>query len=311
MKSTSNQFVNHTAPYEAPETLSKAEFARRTVKDSIDKLTQQLESGNSAHLTAYLSAMSRFRAYSINNLFLILAQRPDATRVAGFHTWRAMDRMVKRGEKGIAIFAPMKIKSKKADDNQDEDESGSSPMLRFRVVHVFDVSQTEGKPIPEFAEVTGNPGEMLQRLEDAVRADGIVLANANDLGGALGVSKGGRIELIADLPPPKRFSVLAHEYAHEKLHKVNSSERPDVSTRELEAEAVAFVVNSAIGLETGTASADYIRLYDGDKENLTASLDRIQQTACSIINAISGDQSRRDSTKRSATRQSSMNTRQR
>ncbi len=287
---------------------AKAERTKGIIQESLDALAHQLESGNSAQMTAYLAAMGRFHSYSINNLFLIFAQKPDATHVAGYHTWRSMNRAVKRGEKGIAIFAPMKIRPKEPEDSEADE---SSPILRFRVVYVFDISQTEGDPLPEFAKVSGDPGERLKRLEQAVQADGITLESSNMLGGAMGISKGGVIVLNADLPPPERFSVLVHEWAHEKLHKVDASERPDLTTRELEAEAVAFVVNSAIGLQTSTASADYIRLYKGDKDKLAASLGRIQRTACSIIDAIIDNTHRGKTAERPETCHSATNTKQR
>lgn len=287
---------------------AKAERTKGIIQESLDALAHQLESGNSAQMTAYLAAMGRFHSYSINNLFLIFAQKPDATHVAGFHTWRSMNRAVKHGEKGIAIFAPMKIRPKEPEDSEADE---SSPILRFRVVYVFDISQTEGDPLPEFAKVSGDPGERLKRLEQAVQADGIKLESSNMLGGALGLSKGGVIVLHADLPPPERFSVLVHEWAHEKLHKVDASERPDLTMRELEAEAVAFVVNSAIGLQTCTASADYIRLYKGDKDKLAASLGRIQRTACSIIDAIIDNTHRGKTAERPETCHSATNAKQR
>ncbi len=282
--------------------ITNAEFARRIVKESLEQLSQQLEAGNSAQLTSYLAAMSRFRAYSISNLFLIMAQRPDATRVAGFHTWKSMGRTVKRGEKGIFIFAPIRFKSKPQDEKSEQDDD-AAPVLRFRIVHVFDISQTEGKALPEFAQVQGDASEELERLEAAVRAVGVTLEYSDDLGGAFGMSAGGRIVLLKGLASAERFSVLVHEWAHEMLHKVEPSERPDRAVRELEAEAVAFVVCSAAGLETGTAAADYIRLYDGDKEKLAASLDRIQKTACAIIEAVTDD--RKISASRAAAQKSS------
>jgi len=266
----------------------KAEIARRIAETALDELATQLESGQSHQLQAYLSAMSRFHHYSFNNIMLILSQRPEATRVAGFHTWRKLGRTVKRGEKGIAIFAPMVLKPKESEESK-QGSDDERPRLRFRVVHVFDVSQTEGEPLPEPASVGGDPGEALHRLESAVRAAGIELEDSLSLGGADGASAGGKILLRQGLPPAERFSVLAHEWAHEILHQSDGENRPSKTVRETEAEAVAFVVAHSIGLETGSASADYIQLYAGDAETLAASLDRIQRTACRIIEAVSGD----------------------
>ncbi len=266
--------------------ISKAEFARQIAERSLDELAQQLDAGESAQLAAYLAAMGRFHQYSFNNLMLILTQCPSATRVAGFHTWRSMGRTVKRGEKGIAIFAPMRIKPKAANADDTEEKKDARPVLRFRVVHVFDVSQTEGEALPEPPRVGGHPGPWLQRLERAITESGITLEESLRLPGALGVSTGGKILIKPGLAPAEHFSVLVHEWAHEMLHHVAADARPNKTVRELEAEAVAFVVNSAVGLNTGTASSDYIRLYNGDAATLAASLDRIQRTSNNIIEAL-------------------------
>ena len=114
---------------------------------------------------------------------------------------------------------------------------------------------------------------------------GITIESVEDLWGALGTSSGGRIQLLKGLSPAIEFTTLAHEYAHELLHRAD--DRPaSRDTRELEAEAVAFVVGGAVGLDTSDASRDYIHLYRGDREALAGSLDRIQRAASLILNAI-------------------------
>jgi len=277
-------------PGQTPEPISKAEQARQITERSLEDLSNQLAAGNSATLDAYLRALGRFHKYSFGNVMLIMVQKPDATHVAGFHTWRSMGRTVKKGEKGIAIFAPMMIKPKDVDENVAGGEKSPAPQLRFRVVHVFDASQTEGEPLPTLTRVGGDPGEALVRLENAVRESGVTLETVEELGGALGMSSGGRIRLASGLTSAERFSVLVHEWAHEILHQsIPVEERPSKAVRETEAEAVAFVVGQAIGLENSSASADYIRLYQGDKDTLSASLDRVQKSACRIIEAILGE----------------------
>ena len=265
---------------------SNAERARDLSESALAQLTEQLEAGNSEQFTAFLNAMSRFHKYSFGNIMLIMAQRPDATRVAGFHTWKSLGRTVKKGEKGLLIIAPMLLKSKEEEDKPD---SQDRPRLRFRAVHVFDIAQTEGDPLPEPARVGGDPGEALDRLETAIRSSGITLEDSEDLAGAEGVSTGGRILIRPGQDPAERFSTIVHEWAHELLHQIEGTERPPKVVRETEAEAVAFVVGLSIGLDTGTASADYIRLYQGDAETLAGSMDRIQKTAAVIIEAVSGD----------------------
>ena len=277
---------------QTPEPVSKAEQARQITERSLEELSNQLAAGNSATLDAYLRALGRFHRYSFGNVMLIMFQKPDATHVAGFHTWRTMGRSVKKGEKGIAIFAPMMLKPREPDRQQAlrADEQSAAPQLRFRVVYVFDASQTEGEPMPTLTRVGGDPGEALARLENAVRDTGVTLETVDDLGGALGKSSGGLIRLASGLSDAERFSVLVHEWAHEILHQtIAVEERPNKTVRETEAEAVAFVVGQAIGLENASASADYIRLYQGDKDTLSASLDRVQKAACRIIEAILGE----------------------
>lgn len=270
---------------QTPEVTSKAEHARQVTERAFKELSEQLAAGNSQRLDAFLTALARFHRYSFNNVMLILTQKPDATRVAGFHTWRSLGRSVKKGEKGIAIFAPMLLKSKQ-DETKGADEPDKPPRLRFRVVHVFDLSQTDGEPLPEPELVGGDPGEYLTRLEAAVRSDGIRLEDRAELGGAEGLSTGGLIVLREGQSPAERFSTLTHEWAHEILHQRQTGERPPKTVRETEAEAVAFIVCQAIGLDTGTASSDYIRLYRGEPETLMESLDRIQKTACRILEAV-------------------------
>lgn len=110
---------------------------------ALDTLADALDHGHSEALTALLRAMSRFHRYSLHNTWLIAAQRSDATLVAGFHAWKAMRRFVRRGEQGIAILAPIVRRRKEA---QDEDERA---IVAFRPSYVFDVSQTDGEPLPE------------------------------------------------------------------------------------------------------------------------------------------------------------------
>ncbi|MFI4893592.1 MAG: ArdC-like ssDNA-binding domain-containing protein [Phycisphaerales bacterium JB058] len=271
---------------------SRLRQTQELAESAIGSLSEQLAAGNRDRLELFLKAMGRFHGYSLQNLVLILAQKPDATRVAGFHAWKSLGRSVKKGEKGIAIIAPMRRRTKEPDGrspapsgNSGEGDETQS-VLRFRVVHVFDLSQTEGEPLPELGRCGGDPGVYLGRLEEAVRARGITLAELGELGGADGVSRGGEILLAPGLSPAERFSVLAHEFAHELLHHTDETPRPPKKVRETEAEAVAYAVCSAIGLDTDTAAADYIRLYRGDAETLAASLDRIKLASCTIIDAL-------------------------
>jgi N-terminal domain of anti-restriction factor ArdC len=257
-----------------------ADDLKKITTESLKQLAQLLEQEHSDRLTSLLKTMARFHRYSLNNICLIVAQRPAATRVAGYHTWRSLGRFVRKGEKGIAILAPILRRRR---DETDEEES--RVIAGFRTAYVFDVEQTDGAPLPQPSEAQGNPGETTARLRAAIASHGIALEYTDNLGGALGLSCGGRIRVLNGLSAASEFSVLAHEYAHELLHR--GSDRPESrDTRELEAEAVAFVVGQAVSLEVAEAARDYIHLYQGDSDASAASLDRIQRTASSILQSI-------------------------
>ena len=257
-----------------------ADQLKTLTTDALDKLAALLDEGHSDRLTALLKTMGRFHRYSFHNICLITAQCPTATRVAGFQTWRTMGRFVRKGEKGIAILAP--IVGRRRDASEDD----AKAVLGFRAAYVFDQLQTDGDPLPEAAEASGDPGTRTDALRAAILERGIAIEAVDDLGGALGTSTAERIQILNGLSPAETFVVLAHEYAHCLLHRAD--DRPaSRDTRELEAEAVAFVVGEAVGLDAGRAAKDYIHLYRGDREALAQSLDRIQRAAAVILTAVS------------------------
>jgi hypothetical protein len=259
-----------------------ADAVKTLTTDALDRLAALLEEGHSERLTALLKTMARFHKYSWHNVFLIAAQRPDATRVAGFQTWRSLGRCVRRGEKGIAILAPIVTRHRMGELDDD-----SKIVAGFRAVHVFDLAQTDGDPLPDAAEASGDPGSRTAALRAAIAERGIAIESADDLGGALGTSAGGRIQILNGLSAAEEFVVLVHEYAHELLHRADDR-LASRDTRELEAEAVAFVVGEAVGLQVADAARDYIHLYRGDREALFASLDRIRDAAGTILQSVSG-----------------------
>ena len=257
--------------------------AKQLADEALNKLAAALEQGHSETLRMYLAVMGRFHQYSLGNALLIASQRPAATRVAGFQTWRKLGRHVRKGEKGIMILAPVVVK-KRVDTEDGEDEQ--TRVFGFRAAYVFDHSQTDGDPLPEFAAVQGDPQQYTEALKQAVKAAGISLAYNSEIAPAHGVSRGGLIELLPGLGAAEEFSVLVHEFAHERLHKGERRGQTSKTVRETEAEAVAFAVTTTIGLDTNTAAADYIQLYNGDKGILAESLSFIQSTATEILRAI-------------------------
>ncbi len=128
----------------------KAEQAKKVADQALEQLSQALAVGRSEELTRYLSMLAKFHKYSFGNVMLILSQRPDATHVAGFNTWKQMGRFVRQGEKGIVIIAPMAFRKQ---EKQPTDSDKPETVLRFHGVYVFDVSQTDGQPLPEPAGV--------------------------------------------------------------------------------------------------------------------------------------------------------------
>ena len=278
----------------------KVEEIKNRTKDAVQYLVESLESGHSEVLTEYLSTMARFHDYSFGNIMLIARQKPTATNVAGVRTWNSLGRFVKRGEKGILILAPMvgyrrlrqdEIATEMDNDNAaDNRKDGSKPqrqLIGFRGVYVFDVSQTEGKELPTLTEVKGDVGDRLERLKAFVEGNAIKLFYSNRIAPAKGTSSGGTITLLEGMEPAEEFATLVHEIGHEMLHWGERRTLTTKRVRETEAEAVAFVVCRSLGLETGTASADYINLYHGDAQLLQESLEIVQRTAAVILGAIS------------------------
>jgi hypothetical protein len=186
-----------------------ADALKKLTTDSLTQLAALLEQGQSERLTMLLKTMARFHRYSLHNVCLIIAQRPTATRVAGFHTWRSLGRFVRKGEKGIAIMAPI-VGRRRDDAGEDEPRT----IVGFRAAYVFDVEQTDGAPLPQPAEVGGDPGDKIASLKAAIVSRNIVLEYEDHLDGALGLSCGGRIRVLNGLTPASEFAVLAHEYAH-------------------------------------------------------------------------------------------------
>jgi len=217
------------------------------------------------------------------------SQKPDATRVAGLFAWNQLGRKVRKGEKGIRILAPIIGVKRKPKEEAEKDitKQNRAVLVGFRSAYVFDVSQTDGKELPELSErVTGNVGEYRERLIDFILAQGIELEFKESIAPALGMSYGGKIVLLPGQSAAEEFSTLVHEASHEFLHKAEWRIAATKTVRETEAEAIAFVVGKAIGLNTGRASADYIHLYHGNAALLTESLEVIQKTSAVILSAL-------------------------
>ena len=284
------------------------------VKEITDKLEQGIkELFESERFKEYLRTMSKFYNYSFNNTLLIAMQKPEATYVAGYTSWqRNFDRQVMKGEKGIKILAPAPYKAQV--EMEKIDPKTQKPMLdadgkpvtetvevmrpAFKVVSVFDVSQTDGKEIPDImvGELTGS----VEQYEDFWRIlkeiSPVPVGLENIEGGAHGyyhlTEK--RIAIDDGMSEMQTIKTLIHEIAHAKLHaidpdeKVSPEEKKDRHTKEVEAEAVAYTVCQRYGLETSDYSFGYIAGWSSDKEakELKGSLETIRSTAADMIESI-------------------------
>src|SRR6202049_2251816 len=265
----------------------KSEQIKQITNKAVEQLIAALNEGRSETLTQYLAAIGRFHRYSLRNVMLIASQKPAASHVAGFHAWHKLGRFVKKGEKGIVILAPI-VRRKNENEQQNETDE-SSTAVGFRAAYVFDISQTDGQELPAIGSVNGDPREYRERLGKFIIELGVTLEYSQDIAPARGTSAGGKITLLPGQSPAEEFATLAHELAHEMMHRDERRASTSKRTRETEAEAVAFVVCHAVSLETGSASQDYIQLYEGDAKLLTASLEHIPKVSSPILNAIGAE----------------------
>jgi hypothetical protein len=260
----------------------KIEQAKQIATKAIEELSQALEAGHSEKLGEYLGAMARFHRYSWHNIMLIAAQRPEASHVAGFNTWKQLGRFVKKGAKGIMILAP--IVHKKSNEDVSEAEQ-TQTAVTFRAVYVFDQVDTDGKPLAELSSAEGDPSGYTERLKQFVTERGVQLEYSDSIYPAQGQCTAEKITLLPGQSAAEEFNSLAHEVAHSLLHFTERRGETTKRVRETEAEAVAFVICEAIGLKANN-SVDYIHLYSGNNETLAVSLECIQRTSAEILAVI-------------------------
>ncbi len=292
LSSTNGGGANHSAQQAGDR---QHHTAQQVIAENVKFLIEQLEQGKSETLTAYLAAMARFHNYSFGNILSIARYRPDATHVAGIRTWNELGRFVIKGQKGIPILAPLiGYKRQPGEQVKDSDEKPKPFVIGFRRVFVFDISQTEGADLPEPARVSGEVGYHRARLFEFVEQQGIILEFNERIAPAQGASYGGKIVLLPGQSEAEEFATLVHEVAHEMLHRAERRTMTTKTVRETEAEAIAFIVSRAVGLNTGSASADYISLYHGNTELLTESLSVIQQASATVLDALFAEKDQED-----------------
>ena len=280
-------------------------------------LTDKLESGishifESNQYAEYLSAMSKFHRYSFGNVMLIYMQRPEATHVAGYNDWKnKFGRHVKAHEHGIRILAPSThrrwVRQEKRDPETNQPvygEDGQPVMewvkvqtVSYKAVTVFDISQTEGKELPALgvSELSGNVAEYERVVEALKSLSPLPVVFEAFPGNAKGYCSHveQRIVVRPGMSQLQTIKTLVHEVAHAKLHippDVLNTERPDRSTREVEAESVAYVVCQHFGIDTADYSFAYVATWSQGKELevLKASIGRIHTLAAELIAGIEG-----------------------
>jgi antirestriction protein ArdC len=241
---------------------------------------------------AFLEASQRLHTYSASNVLLILSQFPGATRVGGYRTWKGLGYQVRRGEKGIAVLAPIVTRRRRIDNHEEDDQPEVVRILRgFRVVHVFDISQCDGPPWPEVAPtlLTGDaPAALWDGLADQVQAAGFTLRRG-ECGGA-----NGRTDFAArtvcvrdDVEALQAVKTLTHELAHALLHDGSEYSLGCRGRAEVEAESVAFLVLSAAGLDAGSYSFAYVaRWSEGNPAQVAKTADRVITCARTIVDAL-------------------------
>ena len=294
-----------------------------TNRERLQEITAGIEQGikelfESEKYRRYLSVMSKFHRYSVNNTMLIYMQKPDATLVAGYNKWQQFERHVKRGEHGITIIAPTPYKKKIEEQKLDPDthapildadgkavmEEKEIEIPMFRPVKVFDLSQTDGKPLPELASALSGTVPHYEAFLEAMRRSAPVPIEfepmADDIDGYFSPDQQ-RIAIREGMSEVQTVSTIVHETAHSKLHdydkaqeeaaRAGNKEPPnekDRNTKEVEAESISYAVCQYFGIQTGENSFGYIASWSHGKElpELRASLETINKTSCELITDI-------------------------
>ena len=271
------------------------------VKEYHERLVQGVKRVlESKEFKEFLSFSARFRRYSFNNTLLIWCQRPRATRVAGMKAWNLIGRYVKKGEKGIAIFAPLmkKIRESKAEapaDAKMDPEKEAEKLIGFRAVYVWDIEQTDGKPVPELETeapvMDGDPEVLYAKI---LQASPVPVEYEDIKGKARGyyMPKEKKIVLSSSLSPEEKAKTLLHELAHHlsflELDKENTNGE-DHPTEEVIAEGAAFIACAHFGLDSSGYSFPYVASWSQDAEKILSAGNTIRKVAIQLIEMVDGE----------------------
>lgn len=275
--------------------LRMSELSQALQKDLRQIVTEIAEMTNkerkSEAFQQWLKVASMFHSYSWNNTLLIFSQKPDATRVASFTTWKNLGRFVKRGQHAIHILRPQ---WRKEIDPKTGDEV---ERIYFVGACVFDVSQTDGQPLPDLEDITRDPGERMAwahaKMLQLYKEKGIQLAFENLPNGIKGVSRKGSVSIESRMTVDEQFGVLIHEYAHEMLHH-----RPDCGDRfhrEHQAEICAGVISAAYGLDVSYTAA-YLASWQASADDIMEAFEIARETALDVLRYLEMVPAKKDET---------------
>lgn len=315
------QNATQTAEPPEPKPVTPIMLNAEKPAEKLKEITDRLEQGiselfESDRYKEYLSVMSKFHNYSFNNTVLIAMQKPDASLIAGFNAWKnQFERSVKRGEKGIRIIAPSPFKVRKqmekidpqtqrpviGRDGKPVTEEKEVTIPAFKVVSVFDVSQTEGRELPNLAvdALTGGVDKYKDFFAALEKTSPVPVGFEKMENGTHGYYhlEDKRIALSEGESELQTLKTLIHEIAHAKLHDIDLNapieeqpDRPDRRTREVQAESIAYTVCQHYGLDTSDYSFGYVAGWSSGKElaELKSSLETIRSTAAEIIDSVDG-----------------------
>ena len=280
-------------------------------KQEMDQMAQKLEAGvkdvfQGVNYKAYLDFCAKMPRYSINNQILIMMQKPDATMCQSFTGWKEMGRFVKKGEKGIRVMAPAPYKMEREQDKMGADgkpvlDKDGEPVKEvvevkvnaFKPVSTFDISQTEGEPVPRLGvdELTGSVEGYATLMEAIKQASPVPISFENIESGAKGYFQveEKRIAIQEGMSEAQTVKTALHEASHASLHNKEAmnadSDKKSRNQKECEAESVAYVVCQHYGIDTSEYSFPYVAGWSSDKEvpELKASLDTIRRAASDLI----------------------------
>lgn len=274
----------------------ESNHSENTRMNKIDEITEKLEAGikdmfQGDNFKEYLKAMSKFHIYSLNNVILITSQMKEASHVASFTKWKELDRSVKKGEHGLQIFSPI-IRNKldpetKAVIINEKTGKPEKVVTGFKPAYVFDISQTEGKELPEIARVLTGKVDDFEKLKGALtKVSEVPISFEHINGRANGYYSLTEEKIVVDesLPEAQKIKTMVHEISHSMLHS-NADDEKERTTKEVEAESVAYTVCNYLGLDTSDYSFGYIGGWSKDMElsELKESLSTIKDTSSRII----------------------------